>query len=152
MRLLQFLLTGMIVLLLALALATSAAIAKDGRDFAGQYALTKTGEQGEQVQVTLVLHLMNYSGTDLEQAVIAVHPSPPGPEQPVAFAAAGYWRNASDVVASRGLTISRDEYQRWRRSQPDVFIVYTDDRGRERRAWAQLSRRPVIRETLPARH
>ncbi len=147
MHLARFSQLGINVLLLAWALNIQPALAKDGRDFAGHYALMDVVQHGDVVRVTLVLDLINNCGTDLDQANITVGSSEPHSELLGGFAPVRRWRNNADIVVSREFEIPRDEYQRWcGRGQPRVFVIYTDDLGREWRRWAQLSRRPIIRE------
>lgn len=137
--------TAMFVSML-MALSAGAAFSKDGRDFVGNYALAGVAEHGDQVDVTLTLRLMNYSGAGLNRAVVAVHGAQAGAELLATFPAPGGWRQDRDVVVEKELTVSRAEYLRWRHAQPRVFVVDTDERGLERRRWVQLSRRPVIRQ------
>ena len=124
---------------------------KDGRDFAGHYSLANVHDLGSQVEVTLSLRLFNHSGGDLQQAVVTVRPSHPGPEVLGTFAPVELWRSGTDVVVRQQLTIPREEFERWStHTPPAVFVGYSAEDGHQIRRWAQLSRLPIIPET-PAR-
>jgi hypothetical protein len=132
-------------------LFTAQAGAKDGRDFAGHYSLTNVIDKGSQVELTLTLQLFNYSGADLKQGVVTVHPAPPIPGVLATFAPIKLWRSGSDVVVSEQLTIAREEYKQWSaRVQPAVFIGYSDEEGHTYLRSAQLRRLPLIREAISA--
>ena len=121
------------------------AFAANGRDFAGNYSVTKIYDSGDQVRVALTLHLVNYSGTDLTEVRVAVDPSQPPMEAFAAFPPVAQWRSRGDLVLAQELTVPLREYNHWRdRGQPNVSITYADESGREWRAQAQLSRRPRI--------
>jgi hypothetical protein len=136
----------------AMVFVSVSAVAKDGRDFAGHYSLTNVIEKGSQVELTLALQLFNYSGADLQQAVVTVRSSPPGPGVLATFAPIKLWRSGSEVVVRQQLTIAREEYLHWStRTQPAVFIGYSDEDGHAYRRWAQLSRLPMIPELSDAR-
>jgi hypothetical protein len=135
------------VLLTASALTSVTAMAKDGRDFAGNYSLTNVTEKGEQVEVTLGLLLFNYTGADLRGAAVTVRPfrpEPSGPRVEGSFAPIQLWRSGRDVVLHQQLTVSKDEFQGWSRSTPPIILItYNDGAGRHQRP-VQLSRRPVL--------
>jgi hypothetical protein len=152
MRLTSFSRTGILALFALPVLLTAPAGAKDGRDFAGHYSLTNVTEKGSQVELTLVLQVFNYSGADLKQAVVTVRLPAPGPGVLGSFAPIKLWRNESGVVVSQQLTITREEYLRWStRTQPAVFIGYSDAEGHAYHRWAQLSRVPIIQKIPEAR-
>ena len=143
-------LTDLLILILVLVFSSCLVKAGDGRDFAGHYSLTQVTEGNGEVQLMLTLHLFNYSGTDLARAAIEVHSAQQGGELLGNLARVTNWANTRDVVVAGVFGISRDEYQRWRSRSPGVFVTYRDSNGEERRAWVQLSRRPVIRDTSQA--
>lgn len=150
MQLTSFSRAGMLALFALTMLFTGTAGAKDGRDFAGYYSLTDVAGKGGAVELTLALHLFNYSGADLKQAVVTVRPSP-GPGLLGSFAPIKVWRNGSDVVMRQQITMPRDVFERWSpRNQPAVFIGYSDENGHSYQRPAQLSRRPMIPEARPA--
>ena len=145
MEILRLSRAGSVAVFASLLLATIAAVAKDGRDFAGFYSLTDVHEQGEQVQVTLGLQIFNYSGADLRQAVVTVRQSHPGIAVLGTSAPIELWRANARVIVKQDVTLSRDEFERWSgHSQPAVFVVYRDASGQERQAWTQLSQRPAV--------
>jgi hypothetical protein len=134
----------------AIVLTSVAAVAKDGRDFAGYYSLTNMSDKGAQVELTLGLHLFNNTATDLQQAVVTVRGVPAGLGVLGTFPPVKLWRAGSDIAVSRQLTISQHEYRHWAgRMQPNVFVNYRDQNGQPRQGWAQLSRRPAIPQNLP---
>jgi hypothetical protein len=93
MRLTSFSRAGMLALFALTVLFTAPAVAKDGRDFAGHYSLTNVTEKGSQVEFMLALQLFNYSGADLQQAVVTVRASFPGPGVLGSFAPIKLWRS-----------------------------------------------------------
>src|SRR5579863_10030020 len=81
--------------------AAGEVLAKDGRDFVGNYALTSASEQGDQVELTLTLRLMNYSGADISRAVVTLRRSQPSSEQLAMFAPIENWPRGRDIVVQR---------------------------------------------------
>jgi hypothetical protein len=151
MRLTSFSRVGILALLALPMLFTGRAGAKDGRDFAGIYAVTNVTEKDGQVELTFGLHLFNFSGADLRQAVVTVRSSTPEPVVLGSFAPIKLWRSGSDVVVSQQITIARDAFARWSaRKPPAVFIGYSDEEGHTYQRAAQLSRQPMIPEARPA--
>jgi hypothetical protein len=140
MRLVRFSRIGMLAL--SAVLAAGVAAAKDGRDFVGQFSFAHVSQHGGQVEGTLALRLFNYSGADLRQASIMVHPAHPA--EPAAIAPIRLWPDGRSIVVSRPLTIPRGEFERWSRTQPEVFIEYRDAQGRTWRRSVQLRRRPLL--------
>jgi hypothetical protein len=135
------------VLLASFGLNGAALIAKDGRDFAGFYSLSHVEDRGGQIQATLIFRLYNYSGVDLKQAAVTVRETPPGARTLASFLPVPLWQDGTDVIIHREVTIPREEFQLWSgRGQPNVFIIYRDDSGREFQRRAQVSPRPV---TIP---
>jgi len=133
--------SGIGIWALSALLSAGSAGARDGRDFAGQFSFTHVGQRSGQVEATLVLRLFNYSGADLRQATISVRPDRPA--EPAAFAPVRLWPVGQSIVVSLPLTIPRDEYERWSRTQPEVFVEYRDSQGRAWQRAAQLRRRPL---------
>lgn len=142
---------GIFALFALTTLFTTPAGAKDGRDFAGYYSLTNVSENGGQVELTITMQLFNYSGADLQQAVVTVQSSAPGPNALCSFAPIKLWRNGGDVFLSQRINIPRAQLERWsNRTTPAVFIAPGGENGFAHRRPAQLSRRPMIPETRPA--
>ena len=122
----------------------SAAVAKDGRDFAGFYSLSAISAKGDDVLVTLSLKLSNYRGEDLNQVVIEIRSHPQagllGNSAPVEE-----WRNGKEIAVTRQFTLQRNEYERWRAGdQPEVSIVYRDHDGQTWTRPSQLNNRPDV--------
>lgn len=136
--------TGALCILLLPVFVTGRAAAADGRDFAGNYSLTRISRQDGSVRVTLTMRVVNSSGADLSNAAIEVHTTGPGAELMGRLPAARAWAANHDVVATGDFTLTPEEFQRWCSRSPGVFVVYTDGQGGEKRGWVQLSRRPFI--------
>jgi|HubBroStandDraft_1064217.scaffolds.fasta_scaffold15022_3 hypothetical protein len=133
-----------IAALLGVLLLAAAGAAKDGRDFAGVYSLTNVAEQNGKIQATLTLQLFNYSGDDLEQAIVVVRGSNPGSDVLAAFAPIVVWRKGTEVTISQQVTVPREEFERWgARRQPSIAIVERHG-GREWQRTAQVNRRATI--------
>jgi hypothetical protein len=151
MQLSSFSRTGMLALFALTTLFTSPAHAKDGRDFAGFYSLTNITEKGGQVELTVGFELFNYSGAELQQAVVTLQSSAPGPDALVNFAPIKLWPNGGDIFLSQRITVSRAQLDRWsNRVTPVVFIAPGGENGFAHRRPAQLSRRHMIPATRPA--
>ena len=147
MRKLRLSLTDILILILVLVFSSCLVKANEGRDFAGHFSLTQVIAHDGQIRLTLTLHLFNYSGMDLTQATIEVHSAQQGGELLGNLARVTNWANTRDVVAAGVFGISPDEYQHWRGKSPSVFVTYRNGHGEQRRAWVQLTRRPVIHDT-----
>ena len=134
------------ILLCAIAVASAlGAAAKDGRDFAGFYSLTNSGEEAGQVRATITLQLFNYSGADIDQAAVTIHPAPGHSEVLGTYSPITEWRDGSDVKFVLHVNVPREDYERWGgRRQPAVSIVTRDEKGREMERPAQVSQRPGI--------
>jgi hypothetical protein len=146
----RFSAAGIFALFASAVIFTAPAAAKDGRDFAGYYSLTNVTETAGQVEFTLALHLFNYSGADLKQAVVTLRSAPFGPGALNDFAPIKLWRNGSDVVVTQPIAIPREDFRRWSpRTPPAVSIGYRDEDGHAYRRPVQLSRRPTIAEPRP---
>jgi len=142
---------GILALFASAVIFTAPVAAKDGRDFAGYYSLTNVTEKDGQVEFTLALHLFNYSGADLKQAVVTVRSAPFGPGTLNNFAPIKLWRSGSDVVVSQQIAIPREDFRRWSpRTPPAVSVGYRDEDGHAYRRPVQLSRRPTIADPRPA--
>jgi len=134
--------TSSLVLIAALLLLPVAGLAKDGRDFAGFYSVSNVVEQGDQMVLTLQLHLFNYSDADLKQAVVTLRASQPAPAlaqfQPVKL-----WRNRTEVKLAQQVVVPRHEFELWQKgTRPALFVVYHDSNGQRWERFAQVSSRP----------
>ena len=131
------------VFFVTLLMALGTAGARDGRDFAGFYSVNPLGEQGTEVRVTLSLHMYNYSGADVTQAVIMLHESGPGLVVYGGFSAIKLMRDRQDVKVRQQFTIPKREYQLWQGGiNPNLFITYQDSLGNKWERTIELSRRP----------
>jgi hypothetical protein len=151
MQLTTFSRAGTLALFALTTLFAGPAHAKDGRDFAGFYSLTNITEKGGQVELTVGFQLFNYSGAELQNAVVTVQSTAPGPDALATFAPIKLWPSGGDVFLSQRITIPRAQLARWsNRATPAVFIAPGGENGFAHRRPAQLSRRPMIPETRPA--
>jgi hypothetical protein len=131
-------------LLVFSALAGTAAIARNGRDFAGFYDLAGIEDRGSAVEVTLVLQLYNYSGADVRQAIVMLRELPPATRTLATFASIPVWRDGTALVIHRQVTMPREEFLQWRgHSQPNLFVVNRDESAREWQRRVQLSAHPI---------
>lgn len=128
-------------LLLILALA---ALAKDGRDFAGFYALSNVSEQGDKVEFTMTVQVSNYSDLgDIKTPVIALLEGRSHAKLGE-FSAVKTMPAKRDVVVSGKFTVSKMEFQSWsKHGTPQVAVIYGDS-GRTLQQHVQLSRRPML--------
>ena len=136
-------------LLLCLALA---ALAKDGRDFAGFYALSNISEQSDKVEFTMTVQISNYSDLgDIKTPIIALLvPGSSSPEKRELrdlqeFNAVKMLPAKHDVTVSGKFVVSKMEFQSWsqRGGSPKVVVIY-EDSGRILRQHVQISRRPML--------
>jgi len=111
-------------LLATLLLTAVCAFAKDGRDFAGRYSIHDVTEQGDKVQLTLHLTVMNNSDADVKNAVITLRQNtglqPAGQTKPIKLL-----KDRGTVTLSQQFTVSKREYRTWGRGAgPTMFIAY----------------------------
>jgi hypothetical protein len=140
-------------LLLCVALA---ALAKDGRDFAGFYAISNVhdlsdpqdkslgAERTAKVELTLTVQLFNYSDLgDIKTPVVALLEA--GSHVKIGeFSAVKTMPANHDVIVSGQFTVSKMEFQSWsKHGMPQVVVIY-EDSGRTLRQHAQLSRRLML--------
>jgi hypothetical protein len=140
-------------LVLCLALAAQA---KDGRDFAGFYALSNVTEAGDNggkadrtatVEVTLTVQVFNYSDLgDIKAPVLALLESGPSHALLGQFGAVKVLPAKHDAIVSGHFTVSKEAFQSWSRrgGSPKVVVIYQDESGRTLRENVQLSRRPML--------
>lgn len=128
-----------------LLLGSVAAVAKDGRDFAGFYSLSDVTEKGDQVQVTLQLQLFNYSGMPLENVALALNSAQPESTAIARFAPIKFWPSGKDIMLIRTITVPRSLFDRWRsHTHPNIFIGYQDTDGQALEQTAQLNQRAQL--------
>jgi hypothetical protein len=128
-------------LLLCLALAV---LAKDGRDFAGYYALSNVSERGDKVEFTMTVLVFNYSDLgDINAPVIALLEAESHAKLGE-FSAVKTIPAKHDVIVSGKFSVSKMEFQSWsKHGSPQVVVIY-EDSGRTLRQHLQLSRRPML--------
>jgi hypothetical protein len=134
------------------------ALAKDGRDFAGFYAVTNVHDLGDpqdssiaadrtaKVELALTVQVQNNSDLgDLKEPVLALLGAGThlelGRFTPIKLLPAG-----RDVIVSGQFTVTREEFKIWslRGAGPRVVMIYQDPSGRTLRQTVQLSRRPML--------
>jgi hypothetical protein len=143
-------------LLLSLAVG---ALAKDGRDFAGYYAISNIHDLGDAqdtsaaadrtaaVELTLTVQVFNYSDLgDIKEPVLELLGSELSPAGAGQFKAVKLLPSKRDEIVSGQFTISREEYKSWGHHGrgPNVVVVYKDESGRTLTQKVQLSRRPAL--------
>lgn len=139
-RHLRFLVSLAIAALLAL-VATTPALAANGRDFAGLYHYDKTADLENQKQVNLSLRLFNYSGSFVGSAVLILEDEL-SIGQPYGSIAGISLDDGASVPITGSFAIPDAEYQRWQAGAlPHLWIDYIDANG-------SRVRRPI--ELVPA--
>jgi hypothetical protein len=139
MRSMRFSRVCVSALLAALLLTTVTAFAKDGRDFAGSFNLSNAVEQGDLMRVTMHLQFQNLSKADVKDAVVMFRQHTGfdmvGESKPIKLL-----RNRGVAKVSQRFTVSRTEYQYWLQgTQPTVFVVYRDPKGKKVQQFVQLA-------------
>jgi hypothetical protein len=134
-------------LLAALLLTNLAAMANSGREFSGYFDVSGVKEQGDFVQVTLHLKLLNHSDADVRSVIVTLVDSVPaftllGNFQPVKV-----WKSQHFIEMSQEFTVTKREFRQWMQppAQPNLVILYQDAKGRTWQKGAQISRRPLVR-------
>ena len=129
-----------------LMLGTLTVSAKDGRDFAGTYAVTDVQEQGEVVHLTLHLRLFNNSDADIKGAVVILREGPTGVALRGSFPTVKVWQKGHDVRLSQEFTVPRQEYEDWMRppAQPNIFVIFQDANRQTWQRTAQMSPEPIL--------
>jgi hypothetical protein len=134
---------------LAVCLALGA-LAKNARNFAGDYRILHVTEKGESVEVQMSLRVINVSGEDVKDATISLRsslrPIPRGEaldwekEQPT-FKGLTLNYNEHNIVPplEATFTIPAREYELWRKGAgPNFIIGYKDASGEPRRERIEL--------------
>jgi len=112
-------------LLAILLLTAMGAFAKDGRDFAGRYSIHDVTEQGDKVQFTMHLQVMNNSDADVKNAVVTLRQNvglePAGQTKPIKLL-----KDRGIATLSQQFTVSKHEFEAWHKggTSPTMFIVY----------------------------
>jgi hypothetical protein len=139
-----------LVVCLAMALG---ALAKNSRNFAGDYRILHVTEKGDSVEVQISLRVINVSGEDVKDATISLRsslrPIPRGDavdwekEQPT-FKGLTLNYNEHNIVPplEATFTIPAREYDLWRKGNgPNFIIDYHDALGAQRRERLALAPR-----------
>ena len=134
-------------LLAALLLATVAATSKSsGREFSGYFDVSGVQEQGDLVQVTLHLKMFNHGDVDVKRVIVTLLDSSPtmtfrGNFQPVKV-----WKSQHFIEMSQEFTVTKREFAEWMTApaQPNLVILFQDEKGQSWQKGAQLSQRPLI--------
>ena len=136
-----------LVVCLAVALG---ALAKNARNFAGDYRIVHVTEKGDSVEIQMSLRVINVSGEDVKDATISLRsslrPLPRGEaldwekEQPT-FKGLTLNYNEHNIVPplEATFTIPAREYDLWRKGAgPNFIIDYKDASGESRRERIEL--------------
>jgi hypothetical protein len=127
-------------------LASLAATAKDGRDFAGYFDVSDVHEQGELVQITLHLQLFNNGEGDVRNAIVALMESGPAVNLRGSFPPVRLWKRQQPIRMNQQFTVTRREFGEWMSgpAQPNLLIMFQDAKGQSWQRGAQMSRRPLV--------
>jgi hypothetical protein len=110
-------------------LAASVTVGEDGRDFAGIYDVRDVIDLGAQVGLTMTLEVVNYSGADVTDAIIALE-DPGDPNTPYGFFPAVSILYRDHVRVSGSFTVPSSEYDSWQESGlPSLSIEFYDADG-----------------------
>jgi len=133
-------------LLITLSLATIATAANKGREFSGYFDVSGVQEQGDLVQVTLHLKMFNHGDVDAKRVIVTLLDSSPtmtfrGNFQPVKV-----WKSQHFIEMSQEFTVTKREFAEWMTApaQPNLVILFQDEKGQSWQKGAQLSQRPLI--------
>ena len=127
-------------------LSLAVLLAENGRDFAGQYAISNVVENGETVNTTLTVRLINYSGRDIAGARLLLQADPPAARE-TALATDLALANHTHKTIRADITISKAELDRWQRgAPPHLAAEFADGDGRLVRRPVELVREPRIEE------
>lgn len=132
--------------LVALCLATVAATTKSGREFSGYFDVSGVQEQGDMVQVTLHLKLFNHSNADANSVIVALMDSSPSMMMRGNFQPVKVWKSQKFIEMSQEFSVSKREFQEWMAppAQPNLIILFQDNKGKSWQKGAQISRRPLV--------
>jgi len=123
------------------------ASANNGREFSGYFDVSGVQEQGDLVQVTLHLRLFNHSNEDARRVIVTLIDSSPAMTFRGNFRPLKVWKSHQFVEMSQEFSITKREFQEWMSppAQPNLVILYQDDKGTTWQRGAQISRRPFVR-------
>jgi hypothetical protein len=137
------------LLLAALSLATVAASTKSGREFSGYFDVSGVQEQGDLVQVTLHLKLFNHSDADAKSVIVTLVDSSPAMTLRGNFQPVKTWKSQQFIELSQEFSVSKREFNEWMAppAQPNLVILFQDSTGKSWQKGAQISRRPLLRQS-----
>jgi hypothetical protein len=117
--------------LLFLSAVCCVAVTNFSRAFNGHYQFSDAVEEGDQVEVTMTLTLVNSSKTTVNGGIIAVLSSDPVPVLIGSFSPIKTLPATHQVVVSQRLTVSAAEYKGWQegRSPRLQFLVSSGSRA-----------------------
>jgi len=136
-----------VCLLIVLLATTLAASRSNGRDFSGYFDISGVQEQGDMVQVTLHLRLFNHGDTDAKSVIVTLIDSSPAMTLRGNFPPVTVWKSHQFLEMNQQFTITKREYQEWMAppAQPNLVILFQDNKGSTWQRGAQVSRRPLVK-------
>jgi len=134
-------------LLAILMLGTVMVTANNGRDFSGYFDVSDMQTQGDLVQVTLHLQLFNHGNADVKSVVVTLVDSSPSMTLRGSFAPVKVWKHQQRINLNQEFFVSQREYGEWMAApgQPNLVIIFQDEKGNTWQRGAQISRRPLVR-------
>ncbi|MGZ4954253.1 MAG: hypothetical protein ACXV8Q_03995 [Methylobacter sp.] len=122
--------------------------AKDGRDFAGHYAITNVVKSPNSVSLTLNLQFFNYSNSTITGAVVSL-------EDPLlAGKSLGQLgivdlANHAEAKLSGNFVLLPSEYAIWTQgASPKVSVAYVNNQGEDVRRFIELTPMPMLFEGM----
>jgi hypothetical protein len=116
--------------------------AENGRDFAGQYAVSHVVENNGTVTATLTVRLINYSGRDLREAQLLLQG---GALRKVLAEHIGFANHTHTVVRAT-VVVRASEFVRWQRRGPMLTVEWVQDDGTAAHRPVELIRAATIPE------
>jgi hypothetical protein len=117
----------------------SAVRAENGRDFAGEYALSGIVESNGTVRAMLTVRIFNYSGQDIQGARLLLADAQTAIADNIGFA------NHARQVIRTTVTITSGEFVGWRNG-PVLMVEWRDSDGSVMRRPVELHRAAVMPE------
>ena len=125
---------------------SSASASKRGTDFSGCFEVSNIQEQGDVVQVTLHLQLLNHGDQDFKGTVVALMTSGPAVSLNGSYPAVKLWKHDQKIQMEQQFTVNKREFAEWMHApaQPNILILYKDAQGQSWQRPVQLSRWPSL--------
>jgi len=132
--------------LAALMLVTVAAAANNGRQFSGYFDVSGVHDQGDLVQVTLHLKLLNHGDADAKSVIVTLVDSSPLMTLRGSFPPVKVWKSQKFIEMSQEFFVTKREFREWMAApaQPNLIILYQDSKGKTWQKGAQISQRPLV--------